>query len=154
AISLTHGCHCEAGAAGRSNLVTLTRRFPGPRECVGGQRSTLASEASGSALPARHSTLGPEASGNALLALRDCFVALRAPRNDSRGFSLAVTAVGDPQRSAACRTMPSVERPRLPNPACHCEAGAAGRSNLVTLSRRVPEALGRALPARHSTLGP
>src|SRR5690606_11821460 len=61
--SANRGCHCEAGAAGRSNLVTLSRRCP---------------EASGSALP----------------ALRDCFVALRAPRNDSRGLTLlAVTAV-------------------------------------------------------------
>src|SRR5690606_31040857 len=57
AISPNRGCHCEAGAAGRSNLVTPTRRLP---------------EASESALP----------------ALRDCFVALRAPRNDSRGFAL------------------------------------------------------------------
>src|SRR5690606_34023171 len=53
---------------------------------------------------------------------------------------------------------------------CHCEAGAAGRSNLVTLTRRVPEVVGKrlvgasevrgipkasgsALQVHHSTLG-
>jgi hypothetical protein len=74
------GCHCEAGAAGRSNLVTLSRRVPG---------------ASGSALSTRpREALCCEASGSALHALRDCFVALRAPRNDSRGFPLLAMTAG------------------------------------------------------------
>src|SRR5690606_11392537 len=71
----------EQGAGRRSNLVTQAERFPRPPrpECF----AWIAL---------------PEASGHVASSLRDCFVALRAPRNDSRSWAKASRGPGDTSR--------------------------------------------------------
>ncbi|GIW03181.1 MAG: hypothetical protein KatS3mg058_4584 [Roseiflexus sp.] len=139
-------CHCETGAAGRSNLVTASRRrrrsnpladVPGcavtappaqPVEAISSLRDRRSRSKQ-----SRHCETGAAGRSNPLADVPGCAVTAPPAQPVEAISSLRAAAGGEAIPSQTCRCSPSLRDWRSRSkPSRHRATGAAGRSHLVT----------------------